>query len=120
MDNLEDIAFRRICQFLSKFHIEVRIIDNYILLFLNNHMIGNIAWESKYDMLFGINVYSNVVLRFENNSIFKISQRRHFYLSANIIMRYGETELAELWPILRQFQADSPEEMLIKMDLIGI
>lgn len=110
MDNLEDIAFRRICQFLSKFHIEVRIIDNYILLFLNNLTIDYIAWESKYDMLFGI----------KNNSIFKISQTRHLYLSENIIMRYGETELGKLWPSLFQFQADSLEEMLIKMDLAGV
>lgn len=130
MKNLENIVFDRFHDFLEKHGIKIICIKEYYLcvkeyglgekryrLFLNRKVISSASWASKHNFLFGDSCNEHNI-GFCDKSIFKISKT--FATFNNNFLRYDESKLAELWPILQQFQADSPEEMLVKMDLIGV
>lgn len=124
MKNLENIVFDRFRDFLEKHSIKIKYVNAKYFggkcyrLYVNNNVIPSLNWDSKHNFLFGYEEYNEHNIAFCDKSIFKIS--KIFAMIDNNILRYDESKLAELWPILQQFQADSPEEMLIKMDLAGV
>lgn len=121
--NLEDIVFDRVRDFLENHSIKIKYVhakyfgSKCYRLYLNSKVIPSTTWASKHSFLFGDEWHERDII-YREDSIFKIS--KIFAMIDNNFLRYGESKLAKLWPILRQIQADSLEEMLIKMDLAGI
>lgn len=123
-ENLEAIVFDRVSDLLEKHGIKIKYVDAKYFsskryrLYLSNNVIASTSWVSKHSFLFGDVCNEHDIASYFEESIFKISKICVRF--NNNFLRYGESKLAELWPILRQFQADSLEEMMIKMDLAGI
>lgn len=127
MENIEDIVFDRLCRYLEKFDICIinNIYGTYNLMHKND-VIQIIQWSSKHNMLFGNMLFGhgdlkNAIYSYEY-SIFELSKEYHDYtppFSTRLMYDY-QIDLGKIWPNLCQICSDSLDEMLLKMDLIGI
>lgn len=115
MKNLEDIAFIRFCRYLENWKIEFKLDKNdYYCVYVDGNRVPVFKWQSKKNILIDVS--------YNQASFF------HVCKSLNNIIAAGNEDvlwsngicLANMYKRLKMIEADSYEEMLIKMDLAGV
>lgn len=116
MKKLENIVFDRICRFLEQHHFKFEIYNNEYIFIYNNIWIR--FWQTKRHVLFTHSIKNGFVI---DDSIFTLCKFHYEYRNGSKVFVSDQTNaLADLWPMLRMIEADSLEEMMIKMDLAGV
>lgn len=110
MENLEDVAFDRFCRYLKNWKIDFILGEyGYYYVYIDGNRVPIYRWRSKKNILIDFDL---TLLSFFH--VCKLLNR-----AVDALYPY-EIYLANMYEKLKMIEADSYEEMLIKMDLAGI
>lgn len=116
-ENLEDIVFDRLCRYLKPFGVEIKFDDPYFefRVRIDDKLFHYPLWISKKEVLMGFECGEDSQ-KIRMSSIFTIFDEVGSNARRGRLFQVG----VKVQQYLDAVKADSYEEMLLKMDMIGI